>query len=246
LDDSDAEPVTLISGRSILHPRNEEAAMLEGKVLAWSAAKGVGVVEGDDGKQAFVHHTRIASSGFKNLEEGQRIRYDLQSSERGDEAVAVIPLPLVELELSPEEGKLLQRFCGDRKIATSTRERLDAWKRPRVNLIVDLGARETLNDELQRIQAELKEKQPENPVWVVDFEFNDGAGSGWCAVGEGDREKAEALVRSRMKDFLPAGALPGEIVGALPLEDYEEETGRSLPLDCFPKPGEILPLGLEE
>ena len=65
-------------------------------------------------------------------------------------------------------------------------------------------------------------------------------------MGEGDRERAEALVRLRMSDFLPAGARPGEIVGAMPLDDYEEETGRTLPLDSFPKPGEILPLGLEE
>jgi hypothetical protein len=49
-----------------------------------------------------------------------------------------------------------------------------------------------------------------------------------------------------MKDFLPGGARPGEIVNAMPLDVYEQETGRTLPLDSFPKPGEIQPLGLEE
>jgi CspA family cold shock protein len=238
--------VTLISRRSILHHRKEEASMSEGKVIAWNAPKGIGVIEGDDGRQAFVHHTKIASAGFKNLEEGQRIRYDLKSDERGAQAVDVVPLPLFELEMSSEEWKRIQPICRDRKIEATTRNSSDPWKRVRVNVIVNLAGRETLRDEIHDLQAELKEEQPENPVWVVDFEFNDGAGSGWCAVGEGDREKAEALVRSRMKDFLPAGATPGEIVGSMPLDDYEEETGRTLPLDSFPKPGEILPLGIEE
>jgi len=220
--------------------------MFEGKVLAWSAPKGIGVIEGDDGRQAFVHHAKISSAGFKNLEEGQRIRYDLQRDERGDQAVDVVPLPLFELEMSPEEWKRMQPICRDRKIEATTRDRSDPWKRPRLSVIVALSAKQTLADELDDLQPKLKDEQPENPVWVVDFEFNDGAGSGWCAVGEEDREKAEALVRSRMQDLLPAGATPGEIVGAMPLDDYEEETGRSLPLDCFPKPGQILPLGLEE
>ena len=48
---------------------------------------------------------------------------------------------------------------------------------------------------------------------------------------------------------MPDGCGPpccGLIVGSMPLDDYEEETGRTLPLDCFPKPGQIVPLGLEE
>ena len=57
--------------------------MAEGTVKWFSDQKGFGFIEQDDGQDLFVHHTGINSSGFKSLDEGQRVRFDLETSEKG-------------------------------------------------------------------------------------------------------------------------------------------------------------------
>jgi CspA family cold shock protein len=60
--------------------------MAEGTVKWFSDQKGFGFIEQDDGQDLFVHHTGINSSGFKSLDEGQRVRFDLETSEKGPKA----------------------------------------------------------------------------------------------------------------------------------------------------------------
>lgn len=216
--------------------------MAEGRVVAWTPQKGLGIVVGDDGLEAFVHHAQIATPGFKDLLEGQRVRYEVRSDPRGNEAVGVVPLDLFEVELSPDEWKMLK---GEPSFKVTTKPAVDPWKRPLVIVVVELAAREALNDRIRFIQGELKEEQPEEPVWVVDFDFDEGAGSGWCAVNEPDQEKAEALVKAKIREYIPEGAVPGEITNSMPLMVYEQETGRTLRRDCFPKRGEVVPLGID-
>jgi len=57
--------------------------MAEGTVKWFSDQKGFGFIEQDDGQDLFVHHTGINASGFKSLDEGQRVRFDLETSEKG-------------------------------------------------------------------------------------------------------------------------------------------------------------------
>jgi CspA family cold shock protein len=60
--------------------------MAEGTVKWFSDQKGFGFIEQDNGQDLFVHHTGINASGFKSLDEGQRVRFDLETSEKGPKA----------------------------------------------------------------------------------------------------------------------------------------------------------------
>ena len=50
---------------------------MTGKVKWFNAAKGYGFITGDDGKEVFVHFSAILVDGFKTLDEGQAVEYDV-------------------------------------------------------------------------------------------------------------------------------------------------------------------------
>lgn len=60
--------------------------MAEGTVKWFSDQKGFGFIEQDDGQDLFVHHTSINASGFKSLNEGQRVRFEIETNEKGPKA----------------------------------------------------------------------------------------------------------------------------------------------------------------
>jgi CspA family cold shock protein len=60
--------------------------MAEGTVKWFSDQKGYGFIEQDSGQDLFVHHTGINGSGFKTLNEGQRVRFEIETSEKGPQA----------------------------------------------------------------------------------------------------------------------------------------------------------------
>jgi len=63
--------------------------MGEGTVKWFSAQKGYGFIQEDDGQDVFVHHTGINGSGFKSLSEGQRVRFEIETSPKGPKATNV-------------------------------------------------------------------------------------------------------------------------------------------------------------
>lgn len=63
--------------------------MYTGKVKWFNAEKGFGFIIGTDGKDVFVHFSSINAKGYRTLEEGQTVTYDLIESERGNQAANV-------------------------------------------------------------------------------------------------------------------------------------------------------------
>ena len=60
--------------------------MAEGIVKWFSNKKGYGFIEQEGGKDLFVHHSAISMDGFRTLNEGERVSFDIEESDRGPEA----------------------------------------------------------------------------------------------------------------------------------------------------------------
>lgn len=65
---------------------------MTGKVKWFNAEKGYGFIESDQGGDVFVHFSAIQSDGFKTLEEGQAVEFDIVEGNRGPQAANVIKL----------------------------------------------------------------------------------------------------------------------------------------------------------
>lgn len=63
--------------------------MEQGKVKWFNAEKGFGFIEGTDGKDVFVHFSAINMEGYKTLNEGAPVTYELINSEKGLQATNV-------------------------------------------------------------------------------------------------------------------------------------------------------------
>lgn len=62
---------------------------MTGKVKWFNAAKGYGFITGDDGQEVFVHFSAIQVDGYKTLNEGQAVEYEVNNGEKGPQAYDV-------------------------------------------------------------------------------------------------------------------------------------------------------------
>lgn len=62
---------------------------MEGKVKWFNAEKGFGFIEREEGEDVFVHFSAIQGEGFKTLEEGQSVIFDIVEGNRGLQAANV-------------------------------------------------------------------------------------------------------------------------------------------------------------
>ena len=63
--------------------------MTKGTVKWFNESKGFGFLSQEDGDDVFVHYSSIQSSGFKSLNEGQSVEFDVQDGPKGLQAVNV-------------------------------------------------------------------------------------------------------------------------------------------------------------
>jgi len=63
--------------------------MAEGTVKWFNDSKGFGFIQREDGPDVFVHHTAIDSEGFKSLQEGQRVEFEVTQGPKGPQAANV-------------------------------------------------------------------------------------------------------------------------------------------------------------
>ena len=65
---------------------------ISGTVKWFNSTKGYGFVSREQGADVFVHYSAIQSAGFRKLEEGQRVEFDIEDSPKGPQATNVTVL----------------------------------------------------------------------------------------------------------------------------------------------------------
>lgn len=63
---------------------------MEGKVKWFNATKGYGFITYEGDKDVFVHYSAIQSDGYKTLEDGQAVEFELVENEKGPQAANVV------------------------------------------------------------------------------------------------------------------------------------------------------------
>ena len=66
--------------------------MPRGRVKWFSNQKGYGFIATESGKDVFVHHTAIQGEGYKTLQEGQEVEFEVEKGPKGDQAKNVVKL----------------------------------------------------------------------------------------------------------------------------------------------------------
>jgi CspA family cold shock protein len=65
---------------------------LKGTVKWFNAEKGYGFIQSEDGEDVFVHFSAIQGEGFKSLDEGQPVEFDVTEGDRGQQATNVLKI----------------------------------------------------------------------------------------------------------------------------------------------------------
>ncbi|HEQ4759877.1 TPA: cold-shock protein [Streptococcus pyogenes] len=66
--------------------------MAQGTVKWFNSEKGFGFISTENGQDVFAHFSAIQTNGFKTLEEGQKVAFDVEEGQRGPQAVNITKL----------------------------------------------------------------------------------------------------------------------------------------------------------
>jgi CspA family cold shock protein len=65
---------------------------IKGTVKWFNAQKGYGFIQMEEGKDIFVHHSEIQGTGYKSLDEGEAVEFEIKNNAKGDYAANVVSL----------------------------------------------------------------------------------------------------------------------------------------------------------
>lgn len=68
----------------------EACQVMRGKIKWFNDAKGYGFIQRDDGKDVFVHFSAIQGDGYRSLDEGQEVEFEIADSPKGPQAERVV------------------------------------------------------------------------------------------------------------------------------------------------------------
>jgi CspA family cold shock protein len=71
---------------------DREHNVAQGTVKWFNAEKGYGFIAVDNGPDVFVHYSAIQVDGYKSLDEGQRVEFEISQGQKGPQADAVRPV----------------------------------------------------------------------------------------------------------------------------------------------------------
>ena len=66
--------------------------MPKGKVKWFDQRKGYGFIETEEGKDVFVHYSGIQEEGFRTLDEGDEVEFEIQTGPKGEQATKVVKI----------------------------------------------------------------------------------------------------------------------------------------------------------
>jgi CspA family cold shock protein len=72
--------------------KEKRKALATGTVKFFNSEKGFGFISREQGDDVFVHYSNIQGSGYRSLEEGQRVEFDVAPGRKGEEAQNVRPI----------------------------------------------------------------------------------------------------------------------------------------------------------
>ena len=85
--------IKISNGIYYKYEREEEVKhMARGKVKWFSNQKGYGFITPESGADVFVHHTAIQGDGYKTLDEGQEVEFEIEKGPKGEQATKVVKL----------------------------------------------------------------------------------------------------------------------------------------------------------
>lgn len=87
--EAETEPEATAEEEAAAEEEAEEGERLTGTVKWFSNPKGYGFISRDDGEDVFVHYSSIRGGGFKSLNEGERVEFTIEQSDKGPRAADV-------------------------------------------------------------------------------------------------------------------------------------------------------------
>jgi len=86
------------NGERAVPPTHEEARKVQGRVKWFNNSKGYGFIGRDDGPDVFVHYTAIVGDGYRTLNEGDAVEFEIVQGPKGQQASNVTVISRVTTE----------------------------------------------------------------------------------------------------------------------------------------------------